>query len=41
MNKYKSISDQLDESELTVRRIAGITGHSINTVRKVKQLKKI
>jgi DNA invertase Pin-like site-specific DNA recombinase len=41
INKYHNISDLLDKSELSVRRIAGITGHSINTVRKVKQLKEI
>ena len=39
MNKYQNISDLLDKSELSVRRIAGITGHSINTVRRIKQLK--
>ena len=36
MNKYQNISDLLDKSELSVRRIAGITGHSINTVRRIK-----
>jgi len=41
MNKYQNISDLIDKSELSVRRIAGITGHSINTVRKIKQLKEI
>ena len=41
MNKYQNISDLLDKSELSVRRIAGITGHSVNTVRKMKQLKEI
>ena len=41
MNKYQNISDLLDKSELSVRRIAGITGHSINTVRRIKQLKEI
>lgn len=41
MNKYQNISDLLDKSELSVRRIAGITGHSVNTVRKIKQLKEI
>ncbi len=40
MSKYKNVADLLDKSELSVRRIAGITGHSINTVRKVKQLKR-
>ena len=41
LNKYQNVSDLLDKSELSVRRIAGITGHSINTVRKIKQLKEI
>jgi DNA invertase Pin-like site-specific DNA recombinase len=40
-NKYHNISDLLDKSDLSVRRIAGITGHSVNTVRKIKQLKEI
>jgi DNA invertase Pin-like site-specific DNA recombinase len=41
INKYHNISDLLDKSDLSVRRIAGITGHSVNTVRKIKQLKEI
>ena len=41
VSKYKNVADLLDKSELSVRRIAGITGHSINTVRKIKQLKNI
>ena len=41
MNKYQNISDLIDKSDLSVRRIAGITGHSINTVRKIKQLKRV
>ena len=41
MNKYQNILDLLDKSELSVRRIAGITGHSVNTVRKIRQLKEI
>jgi DNA invertase Pin-like site-specific DNA recombinase len=41
LNKYQNISDLFDKSELSVRRIAGITGHSVNTVRKIKQLKEI
>lgn len=41
LTKYQDISDLLVKSELSVRRIAGITGHSINTVRKMKQLKEI
>lgn len=41
INKYQDISDLVDKSDLSVRRIAGITGHSVNTVRKIKQLKMI
>jgi len=41
MNKYQNVSDLLDKSDLSLRRIAGITGHSINTVRKIKELKEI
>jgi len=41
MNKYQNVSELLDKSELSVRRISGITGHSINTVRKIQQLKEI
>ncbi len=41
LNKYQNVSDLIDKSDLSVRRIAGITGHSINTVRKIKQLKEI
>jgi DNA invertase Pin-like site-specific DNA recombinase len=40
-DKYQNVNDLLDKSELSVRRIAGITGHSVNTVRKMKQLKEI
>ena len=36
--KYKSVVDLLDKSELSIRRIASITGHSVNTVRRIKQL---
>jgi len=39
MNNYQNISDLLDKSDLSVRRIAGITGHSVNTVRRIKLLK--
>ena len=39
INKYKDIADLLDKSELSIRRIATITNRSINTVRKVKELK--
>jgi DNA invertase Pin-like site-specific DNA recombinase len=39
VSKYKNVADLLDKSELSVRRIAGITGHSINTVRKIKRFK--
>ena len=41
LDKYQNISALLDKSELSVRLIAGITRHSINTVRKIKQLKEI
>lgn len=41
LNKYRNVSDLLDKSDLSVRRIAGITGHSINTVRKIRQIKEI
>jgi DNA invertase Pin-like site-specific DNA recombinase len=39
LNKYQNVSELIDKSDLSLRRIAGITGHSINTVRKIKQLK--
>ena len=39
LNKYQNVSDLLDKSELSMRRIAGITGHSINTVKRIKHLK--
>jgi DNA invertase Pin-like site-specific DNA recombinase len=39
LDKYQNVSDLIDKSDLSVRRIAGITGHSVNTVRKIKQLK--
>ena len=41
LNKYQNVSDLIDKNDLSVRRIAGITGHSANTVRKIKQLKMI
>jgi len=41
VSKYKDIADLLDKSELSVRRIAAITNRSINTVRKVKELKEV
>lgn len=40
-NKYQNVTDLLEKSELSVRRIAGITGHSVNTVRRIKQLRQI
>ncbi len=40
VNKYQNISDLLDKSDLSIRRIALITGHSVNTVQKIKQLKR-
>ena len=39
IDKYQNVNDLLDKSELSVRRIAGITRHSINTVRRIKLLK--
>lgn len=39
--KYKNIADLLDKSDLSMRRIANITGHSVNTVIKIKKLKEI
>jgi len=36
MDKCKSITDHLDKNELSVIQIAGITGHSINKVRRIK-----
>lgn len=41
LGKYQNITELLDKSDLSVRRIAGITGHSVNTVRKIRQLKEI
>jgi len=41
LNKYQNVSELIDKSDLSLRRIAGITGHSINTVQKIKQLKEI
>jgi hypothetical protein len=37
--KYQNISDLLDKSDLSARRIAGINGHSVNTVRKIENIK--
>jgi DNA invertase Pin-like site-specific DNA recombinase len=41
LNKYHNVSELIDKSDLSLRRIAGITGHSINTVRRIRQLKVI
>lgn len=41
LNKYQNVSELIDKSDLSLRRIAGITGHSINTIRKIKELKGI
>lgn len=41
LNKYQNVSELIDKSDLSLRRIAGITGHSINTIRKIKELKEI
>lgn len=39
LKKYKNITELFENSELSIRAIAKNTNHSINTVRKVKQLK--
>ena len=36
LDKYKNVVDLVGKSDLSLRRIAAITGHSINTVRKVR-----
>ena len=36
--KYTDVVDLLEKSDLSIRRISSITGRSINTVRKVRQL---
>ena len=36
LEKYKDVVDLLRNSELSQRRIAQITNHSVNTVRKVR-----
>jgi len=41
IHKYSDISDLGAKSELSTRRIACITGHSINTVRRIRQLKEM
>jgi DNA invertase Pin-like site-specific DNA recombinase len=38
LEKYKNVVDLVGKSELSLRRISSITGHSINTVRKVKNM---
>ena len=38
LSKYSAIVDLINKSDLSVRRIASITGNSINTVAKVKKL---
>lgn len=38
LKKYSNVVDLLSESNLSLRKIAKITGHSVNTVRKVKSL---
>jgi DNA invertase Pin-like site-specific DNA recombinase len=38
LKKYSDVVDLLKSSDLSLRRIASITGRSINTVRKVKSL---
>jgi len=36
--KYRNVLDLLEKSELSIRKISSITGHSINTVRRIKKL---
>jgi len=38
LEKYKDVVDLLGKSELSLRRISSITGHSINTIRNVATL---
>ncbi len=38
LTKYADVVDLIQKSDLSIRRISSITGRSINTVRKVKQL---
>lgn len=38
LQKYQDVVDLIQKSDLSIRRIASISGRSINTVRKVKQL---
>jgi DNA invertase Pin-like site-specific DNA recombinase len=38
LQKYADVVDLIQKSDLSIRRIASISGRSINTVRKVKQL---
>ena len=38
LQKYSDVVDLIQKSDLSIRRIASISGRSINTVRKVKQL---
>lgn len=38
LQKYADVVDLIQKSDLSIRRISSITGRSINTVRKVKQL---
>ena len=38
LSKYSSIVDLVNKSNLSIRRIAGITGYAINTVSKIKKL---
>ena len=38
LEKYKDVVDLVGKSDLSLRRISSITGHSVNTVRKVSSL---
>lgn len=41
LEKYKNVADLLSKSDLSIRRIALITNHSINTIRMVSKLTNI
>lgn len=38
LNDYKDVTQLIEKSDLSLRKISSLTNHSINTVRKVKQM---
>ncbi len=38
LKKYKNVSELIEKSDLSIRRIAKITGHSVNTFRKIRNI---